>query len=176
MPKTTTTLEVFVSCPSDLMEERKLLEEVVAEFNQISSIDNNFQLQLLAWDTHTHPGLGDDAQDVINKQIGDRYDIFIGMMWGRFGSPTSRSDSGTQEEFERAFARYKSTNGAVQIMFYFKDAPIPPSQIEPRQLERVQLFKQQLSKDYGALYHQLGQRRTSANSFEFTWQGSCRKA
>ena|SRR3989337_1199459 len=32
-------------------------------------------------ETHTYPGIGEDAQDVINKQIDDDYDIFIGLMW-----------------------------------------------------------------------------------------------
>ena len=44
-------------------------------------------------------GLGIDAQDVINRQLGE-YDIFLGIMNTRFGSPTHRADSGTEEEFD----------------------------------------------------------------------------
>ncbi|HEV2560909.1 MAG TPA: DUF4062 domain-containing protein [Rhizomicrobium sp.] len=154
MPKSMTFLRVFVASPSDLLEERKLLEGVITEFNIISGDSHGVRLELIKWETHTRPGFGDDPQDVINKQVGDDYDIFIGMMWCRFGLATNRADSGTEEEFERAFARFKSSRGSVQIMFYFKDANLPPSQIDPDQLAKVKAFKNKLSSEYGGLYHQ----------------------
>ncbi|PYL26201.1 MAG: hypothetical protein DMF37_02915 [Verrucomicrobia bacterium] len=45
--------------------------------------------------------MGADAQDVINHQLAE-YDIFLGIMSCRFGSPTKRAHSGTEEEFNRA--------------------------------------------------------------------------
>ena len=38
-------------------------------------------------------------------------------------------------------------------MFYFKDAGISPSKIDPVQLQKVQEFKQRISDEYGGLYH-----------------------
>ncbi|CAK8716492.1 hypothetical protein KKHLCK_05620 [Candidatus Electrothrix laxa] len=38
-------------------------------------------------------------------------------------------------------------------MFYFKDAGIPPSDIDLKQLEKVQQFKKKISNKYGGLYH-----------------------
>jgi hypothetical protein len=154
MPKTATLLKIFVASPSDLIEERRLLEEVITEYNMIQGDDHSVRLELVKWETHTRPGFGDDAQDVINKQINDDFDVFIGMMWGRFGLPTNRAESGTEEEFERAFARLKDSSDSVQIMFYFKDAPLPPSQIDPEQLAKVKAFQNKLSSEFGGLYHQ----------------------
>ena len=154
MAKTSTILQVFVGSPSDVTEERRILEEVVNEINLAWGNTNNVRLELIKWETHTRPDFGEDAQDVINRQIGDEYDIFIGIMWGRFGSPTNRSDSGTEEEFDRAYTRLKESPEKIKIMFYFKDAGIPPSKMDPNQLSKVQAFKTKIASEYGALYHQ----------------------
>ena len=129
MAKTQTHLQVFVASPSDVPDERRILEEVITEFNVTWGDSQNVHLDLIKWETHTRPSLGKDAQDVVNQQIGDDYDIFLGIMWGRFGSPTNRAESGTEEEFNLACSRWKTSPGSVQIMFYFKDAGIPPSKI-----------------------------------------------
>ena len=153
MAKNPTLLQVFVASPSDVVEERKILEEVIEEFNLTWGDTHNLRLELVKWETHTRPGFGEDAQDVINEQIGDEYDIFLGIMWGRFGSPTNRAESGTEEEFDRAYSRFKKSPGDLQIMFYFKDAGIPPSKMNPEQLTKVQEFKKKIASEYGGLYH-----------------------
>ncbi len=153
MAKTHTILQVFVASPGDVPDERKLLSDVVAEFNNTWGTHNRVTLELLNWETHSRPGFGADAQDVINKQIGDDYDIFLGIMWGRFGSQTKCAESGTEEEFKRAYSRLSDSPNNIQIMFYFKDAGIPPSKIDPVQLKKVQEFKQRISDEYGGLYH-----------------------
>ncbi len=151
MAKTQTHLQVFVASPGDVGDERRILETVIREHNLMLS-RSDVHLDLIKWETHTYPAIGADAQDVVNQQIGDEYDIFIGIMWGRFGSPTKRAESGTKEEFERALNRYISSEGSVQIMFYFKEAGIPPSKIDPRQLSNIQEFKRRIAKDHGVLY------------------------
>jgi len=145
MAKTQTILQVFVASPRDVVDERKILEDVISEFNLTWSDTNKIRLELLKWETHAHPGFGEDAQDAINRQIGNEYDIFIGIMWGLFGSPTNRAESGTEEEYEKAYARLAESPGSVQIMFYFKDAGISPSKLDPEQLAKVQAFKRRIS-------------------------------
>jgi len=154
MAKTSTTLQVFVASPGDMNDERSVLPDVISEFNQIWGSRNGVTLDLLRWETHSRPGIGEDGQDVINNRIGDEYDIFLGLMWGRFGTPTNRAESGTEEEFQRAYARLKDEPNSVQIMFYFKEAGIPPSKIDSEQLQKVQDFKKTIAKEYGALYHE----------------------
>ncbi len=152
MPTSKTLLKIFVASPGDLEEERKLLSEVVDEFNSYNSEDG-YILELVKWETHTRPGFSTDAQSVINHQLNDDYDIFIGLMWSRFGTPTQRADSGTEEEFQRAYEILTSSNRKVEVMFYFKDAPISPSRIDLHQLEKVMDFKKSISEDYGGFYH-----------------------
>lgn len=153
MAKTQTLLQVFVASPSDVAEERKVLEDVINEFNVTWSGTHNVRLELLTWETHTRPGFEADAQAVINKQIGDEYDIFLGIMWGRFGSPTKRAESGTVEEFERTYSRLQASPDSVNILFYFKDAGIPPSEMDLEQLAKVQEFKRKIASEYGGLHH-----------------------
>ena len=151
MSKTQTHLEVFIASPMDVDAERKVMKDVIDEFNQISHY--NIHLDLLMYETDTYPAIGSDPQDVINSQIGDSYDIFIGIMWGRFGSPTPRASSGTEEEFNRAVSRRKVSSENIQVMFYFKEEGISPSDIDIEQFTKVQKFKTSISKEQGVLYY-----------------------
>lgn len=146
MPRTQTILTAFVASPSDVANEREILEEVITELNVTWSKNLGIKLELLRWETHTLPAVGEDPQDIINKQIGDDYDIFIGILWTKFGTPTPRAASGTLEEFERAFERYKLDSDSVKIMFYFNDKPISPSQIDEKQMTLVKKFKKRIQK------------------------------
>lgn len=144
MPRVTTTLQVFVASPSDVSHERELLDGVVSELNAIWSRTTGINMELLRWETHVRPAFGSDPQAVINQQIGDDYDVFIGILWSRFGTPTPRALSGTQEEFDRAVARKKGPN-PPEVMIYFKDAPLSPSKIDSAQLALVHHFKASIS-------------------------------
>jgi hypothetical protein len=151
MPRDERVLVVLVASPSDLEAERARLEDIVRELNLTWSRTLGLRLELVRWETHGYPGVGQGPQDVLT----DAPDIFIGMMWGRYGTPTGRAGSGTEEEFSRALARYRTDPTAVRIMFYFKDAPIAPSAIDPDQIGRVQKFQASLGSE-GALYWRFG--------------------
>jgi hypothetical protein len=143
-------LKVFVASTQDLAEERSTLELCVREFNRDWSEKLGVELDLVRWETHAYPSIAADPQSVINEQIGDKYDIFVGLLGHRFGTPTPRAESGTSEEFERALTKYRSGEH-VQIMFYFKDVPISPSLIDLDQLAKVGLFRSKLGEE-GVLY------------------------
>ncbi len=151
MARTVQEYRVFVASPSDVKNERVRLEEVIKETNKTWGQGLGFRLELVRWETDVHPGIGADAQEVINTQIAGEYDIFIGIMWCRFGSPTARASSGTQEEFLEAVRQMKTDRSLVEIMMYFKDAPISPNQIDAEQLRLVKEFKTEASKQ-GVLY------------------------
>ena len=59
-------------------------------------------LEAVRWESHCNPGVGSNVQSVINEQIGPT-DIYVGIMWKRFGTPTGRAGSGTEEEFKAAY-------------------------------------------------------------------------
>lgn len=151
MPRTESVISMFISSPSDVSAEREILEGVVNELNRTWSRSLGIRFEPIMWETHSRPAFGNDPQDVLNTQLPDDYDVFIGILWGRIGTPTPRAESGTLEEFERAFKRYKQDNDSIDLMVYFKDVGIPPSKMDPDQLAKVQKFKKTLGQK-GGLY------------------------
>lgn len=138
-------LKIFVASPSDVSDERETVSLVVQEIKRTIGDIRNVDLETIKWETHSFPDVGDDAQDVINKQIG-KYDIFVGIMWKRFGTPTKRSSSGTGEEFERAYEYFKNFK-RPKIMFYFRKTPFYPSNTdELTQVKKVLTFRKKLEK------------------------------
>ena len=95
-PRDERVFVVFVASPSDMQPQRDALEEVIRELNLTWSRKLGIRLDLVRWETHGVP----DAQDVLNRELPDDPDIFIGLMWGRYGTPTSSAGSGTEEEFQ----------------------------------------------------------------------------
>ena len=151
MPRTETILSAFVASPGDVKEERELLEDIVRELNVTWRKTLGVSLDLLKWETHVTPGIADDPQKVINNSIGDDYDIFIGLMWSRFGTETSSHESGTEEEYSRAYSRWKAAPSSVRVMFYFNQAGVPVDSIDLKQVEKIRNFKNTLG-DEGVLY------------------------
>ena len=151
MARQETILTVFVASPSDVDEERNRLEEVIRELNTAWARELGIRLDLVRWETHAYPSFGEDPQAVINAQIPNDFDLFIGLMWYRFGTPTGRAGSGTQEEFQRAKERFDHDPTALQLMIYFKDAPapLPPSKLDHQQLAKIGEFRSSLGKEGG---------------------------
>ena len=81
-------------------------------------------------------------------------------MWTRFGTPTLRAESGTEEEYKKALARYNADKSSVRIMFYFKEALLSPKDVDGAQLDKVKAFRERVGND-GVLY------RSFANSSKF---------
>ncbi|MCP1171628.1 DUF4062 domain-containing protein [Ralstonia chuxiongensis] len=146
MPRTTTIIQIFVASPSDVQPERDALEDAIREINQTWAKTSGLAFELVRWETHVAPAFGSDPQDLINRQIGDDYDVFIGILWSRFGTPTPRAMSGTAEEFERARSRLVGGQNTPELMVYFKDAPIAPSKIDADQLAQVHDFKKSIAQ------------------------------
>ena len=133
-------IKCFIASPGDTAEERDRCEKVFSEINRGIGVAYNFELQSLRWENDVHPGIGVDGQDVINRQIEGKYDLFIGIMYTRFGMPTARAESGTEEEFANAYKRALELKN-MEIMFYFNDEKISPSKIDIEQYRKVQHFR-----------------------------------
>ncbi|EKE05274.1 MAG: hypothetical protein ACD_19C00373G0002 [uncultured bacterium] len=150
MAQTITLYKIFVASPSDLSDERSLLEEVIDELNISTFNNSDIKVELIKWETHANPDIGEYPQNVINKDIGNNYDIFIGILWSKFGSATPNYKSGTEEEFYNAYKRYRESH-SVKIMFYFKQEPIPIDLIDPESIKSIRKFKSELGEK-GLLY------------------------
>jgi len=142
-------IRIFIASPSDVKQERNALGRVVDEIRRTVGDSQFVDLELVRWETHTWPAKGRYSQDVVNRQIG-AYDIFIGVMWRRFGTPTKVAESGTVEEFQRALKLRRF--GRQKIMFYLKTQQFyPTSETEFDDFRKVLQFKKRLGGD-GILY------------------------
>ena len=131
-------------------EERDLVALVVEGLRRTLGKFLSVELETVRWETHAWPDAGDDAQDVINREIGE-FDVFVGIMWRRFGTATKRAPSGTAEEFERAYDFFTRFD-RPKIMFYFCTRPFYSTDlVEIEQFGQVLGFRKKL-QDYGVLF------------------------
>ncbi len=140
-------IRIFIASPDDVHRERDSFLGISNELNRTFDAllgHSVIRLELLRWETNTYPDAG-RPQDLITRQIGD-YDIFIGILSTRFGTPTGKAGSGTEEEFLEAFATWEKT-GRPHICFYFNKAAIssPRTTADAKQLLKVTKFRKKWS-------------------------------
>src|SRR5580704_7895814 len=136
-------LRVFVASPGDVAAERDHVKAVADELNRGIAAQAGFVLEVVRWETHARPDMG-RAEQLILDQIG-RYDLFVGIMWRRFGTPTGVAGSGTEEEFDQALRAWRQS-GQPRLLFYFSRAPGEPPETadEATQLLKVTQFRSQV--------------------------------
>lgn len=144
------TYTLFVSSPGDVQRERNLLVKVVDEINQTHGQPLNYRLNLWRYEDEAYPS-ANQPQDLINT-IQAPYDLFIGIMWKRFGSPTPSAGSGTQEEYNIAYELWQKKK-VIDIMFYFSKKPVNPTEVDINQLTRVDLFRKKLAGNSFVWYY-----------------------
>lgn len=138
------SINIFISSPSDLIEERnKCREEIEGRLNNLIFNKYGVTLKCYLWE---RDGIGVGIPMNIIKKPED-CDLYIGMMWARFGSPTGRYDengieypSGTVEEYSRAYKAFKES-GRPNIIFLKKTVdPKLSSGYSEEQLKKVNEF------------------------------------
>lgn len=123
-----TQIKIFISCPEDVEEEKLIAIEECKKLAKLFS--SRFILEVAEWKQNTVPLItGEGAQSVINDQIKDEYDIYIGILWKHFGVKQENGLTPTEEEFERAFNRYKNTKKPL-ISVYFKTNDLVENETE----------------------------------------------
>ncbi|PYX01058.1 MAG: hypothetical protein DMG89_02730 [Acidobacteria bacterium] len=129
------------------MAELNVLERVIQELNPRLRDAYEVEFRILTAGNAVVPGIGTDPQAIINAQISDQYDVYLGMLGARFGAPTPRAGSGTEEEFRLACDHWVKAPDSVKILFYFKGTPdVPVQDLDVQQLARVQEFKASIKK------------------------------
>lgn len=148
-----TRYKILFASPSDLDEERKMFPKIIEELNQVWGNILNFHIEGLMWEHSSAPGISNHStQDIINNDFGDSYDMFIGAFWQKFGSPTKDANSGTEEEYNRAYKRFSEDSSSVHIMVYFKEQPPAKlSDVNVDELKKIQAFKEKI-QTHNVLY------------------------
>lgn len=143
-------IKILVASPSDTKGERESCVRVFEELNQGIGNKHSFVIEKRMWEHNTRPSVGNYSQKVVSEQLGNDYDVFVGIMNNKFGSETKKAGSGTEEEFNNAYDRIIN-NEAVEIMFYFNDEPVKKSELNTDDVNKINTFKKKVS-DLGS-YH-----------------------
>jgi hypothetical protein len=147
MPSSTTEHTVFIASPGDAKVERDALAAIVDEINGAYAPAGH-RLRLLRWEDDVAPAAG-RPQAAVNAQI-PTYDIFVGVLWTRFGTPTGCFGSGTAEEIERALARWQDDHD-LPVLLYFCSRPFWPKTLaDVDQLRQVIEFRERLRAEQRA--------------------------
>jgi Domain of unknown function (DUF4062) len=137
------TINLFLASPGDLVEERQLARRVVDEINLAVGRQINWRVELFGWEDTT-PGFF-RPQSRINEDV-DRCDLFVGMLWKRWGQPPgdNKFQSGFEEEFERAKGR-RVHESRPEIWLFLKSIDREALQDPGEGLKRVLAFRSKLS-------------------------------
>ena len=159
MPYQATVYNIMIASPSDVEEERKIIREVISEWNTIHSKPRKIVLLPRGWETDSVPKINNShPQDLINQQVLQDSDLLVGIFWTRIGTArqtdtttigTARQTdttiqqkqevypSGTVEEIERHIENH---TGKKPALLYFSGKPLPQN-FDPKQWKRLQQFK-----------------------------------
>ena len=151
--KTIRRLHVFISCPEDVKDEKKIVKEVCVQLTDSLKPSKDIEICPIDWKNDIVPVItGEGAQAVIDEQVKDYdYDVYIGIMWKRYGDRKLNGLSHTEHEFENALNRKRKT-GRPAIMFLFKSLFNIEDGDKVEQIEQVEAFRKRIENEDPGLY------------------------
>jgi tetratricopeptide (TPR) repeat protein len=165
-------VRIFAASPSDMALERSRIDKVTSTLKPFSE-HLGVLVEVIDW-TSVVPDMG-RPEDVILRQINpSSWDVFIGILWHRFGTPPANRDpktqreylSGTEEEFQVAVRLWEKFR-KPRIMMYRCVRPLPIEQADAEQWKRVTEFFNQFDAKQGR-HPGLYKRFESTEDFERT--------
>ena len=107
---------VFLAYISDVETEVNAAKDVVESINhRLEQL--GIVLDLRTW--RDVPGEFGNPQEQINRTLAETCNVFIGLLWKKWGTSTGQSDCGFREEFDIAEKRYNES-GEPTILLYAK--------------------------------------------------------
>lgn len=134
---------IFISSPSDLVDERKMFHEVIESTNKLKAKSKGILLDGICWED-TLPAMG-RPQDKINNDLKNSR-LVVMLLWKRWGSSTGKYSSGFEEEFEEAQKNGKDT------WVYFRDVPNYMVDDPGEQLKKVLEFQNKVETEKTCLF------------------------
>lgn len=162
-------IKVFLASPGDLAVERKVAKAIVDEYNSQLADALGYQVELVGWED-TLPGVG-RPQAIINRDL-DGCDLFIGMLWKRWGTPPGIAPytSGFEEEFNRSMTR-NAKEGRPEINLLLKDLDAASLADPGDHLKKVIAFKDQVFAEKKLLAVTFAEVRDFESKFRKCIQG-----
>src|SRR5437763_1534814 len=148
-------LRIFAASPSDVAAERAKVETVAAMLKPLAE-HLGIVLEVVDWRAVV-PDMGRPQQVIFDQLKPTSWDVFIGILWHRFGTPPAAQDqqtqreylAGTEEEIKTAYSLWQQ-HGKPRIMIYRCTRPVPLDVLDPDQYKRVKDFFAQFEAVAGA--------------------------
>ena len=156
MADTRKIVKVFLASPGDLEGERRKAKSVVDEFNKLWADRLGYHVELVGWED-TVGGYG-RPQELINQDL-ERCELFIGMMFKRWGTPPGGSGaytSGFEEEYETSIERRRNT-GKPEVNILFKAIDPDAARDAGPELSKVIAFKEKIKTEKILLYEEFAE-------------------
>ncbi len=139
-------ISVFIASPGDLSEARALFLTSIQQLNVGFGDGADIEFEALCWENNL-ASTGPRVQSVINEKI-DQCDVFILAMhrrWGQEATDAEPYTSYTEEEFHRAFERWKKEE-KPEIFVFFKRVDTASEADPGPQLKKVMEFRKHLEE------------------------------
>ncbi len=121
-PRQLNQYHVFVASPGDVNVERQHVRQFFDRYNRHTGHLWNVRFEVVDWENYSTIGVG-RPQELITEQTLEKYReslvLVIGIMGQRFGSPTGKAESGTEEEFNWAMESLEK-HGFPEIKWFFR--------------------------------------------------------
>lgn len=155
-PRPLKQYHVFLASPGDVGVERQFVRKFFEDFNRQIAHVWQARFEVIDWENYATIGVG-RPQEIITKQTLERYQsslaLVVGIMGQRFGSPSGKAESGTEEEFHWAMESHSAT-GFPEIKWFFRKVDkleFPPDPEEMmkavEQWKKVLAFRERI-KDF----------------------------
>ncbi|HEY6898772.1 MAG TPA: HEAT repeat domain-containing protein [Rhodocyclaceae bacterium] len=152
-PKHLNQYHVFLASPGDVGMERQYVRKFFEDFNRHTAHIWRARFEVVDWENYSTIGVG-RPQELITQQTLEKYRdslaLVIGVMSQRFGSPTGKAESGTEEEFNWAMESH-SASGFPEIKWFFRtvdklELPSDPDEAEAalEQWKKVRAFRKRM--------------------------------
>jgi tetratricopeptide (TPR) repeat protein len=141
-------LRIFAASPSDTAAERAKVKTVAEQLKPLADA-LGIVLDVDDW-SEVVPDMGRPQQVILDQLKPTSWDVFIGILWHRFGTAPGDKDpqtqkaylSGTEEEFNTAYRLWKQSKKPRILMYRCTRAVLPDS-LDPDQFKRVKEFFKQ---------------------------------
>lgn len=133
--KNVTAYDLLISCPGDVSKYVDVVKECIESFNITIGRLNNAEIVGQHWSTSSFSQSGDRPQEILNKQFVRDCDAAVAIFWTRFGTPTDKYGSGTEEEIE------EMRSAGKQVFTYFVTESVDLNKVDLEQYKKVQDFK-----------------------------------
>jgi tetratricopeptide (TPR) repeat protein len=147
-------LRIFAASTSDTAAERAKVETAAMLLKPLAD-KFGIVLEVVDWRSVV-PDMGRPEQVILDQLKPTDWDVFIGILWHRFGTPPGGADpqslteylSGTEEEFKTAYRLWKQ-HRKPRVMMYRCTRPVPLDLLDLEQLKRVKEFFAQFEATTG---------------------------